>query len=107
MSNHPRPRNGLHVVPPEGEKLSEDGIPLTAEDASNIERLQALQAQGVPVQQFIDLRGTYLVALLEEIAGYDGIVNARAKHASAVADQLDALESNLRQSVLTQGVLHP
>lgn len=117
MSNHVKPRaTHLHVVPPEGEVPSEDGIPLTEVDLTNIERLKALQQSGVPVGQLIDLRGTYLVALLEQIAGYDGVVEARATHAHAVAEQLSVLEAQVaegrakaeedqRKSILLEGIV--
>ena len=106
MTNSVKPRAHLHVVK-EGEKPS-DGIPLTDLDKSNIERLQALMSKGFPVPQVFDLKNTYIVALLEELLGEEGVKAARSAHAAAIAEQLDGVEAtldeNIARATLLQGV---
>lgn len=116
MTNSAKPRaTHLKVVKDDEGVLPKDGIPLTALDKENISRLQALADKQIPVHQLLDLKGTYLVALIEEILGYDGIVSARAKHAKAVSAGIDDLEAQLnaaqanaaeeqRKAILLQGV---
>ncbi len=76
--------------------------PLSELDEQNISRINALGMAGVNALQYIPIREMYSVALLEAIAGRTVVQAARSKHAIAVSEQLDALETGIQQAKAVQ-----